>query len=889
MAVDKKKTTPSKKNTKSGNDSGTQKKKARLTKAEIDQLRMEEEIRNAEYIKKRNQTVALIVFAVSLLLFSIVLIPAAQGTVWHGIRGFIFGLFGYSGFILPCVLIYTALMMTLEKMKQSIVKKIIQGVLLVFFISAFMYVAGYKGELTFGADVKNEYMMFFDHSKIGWGIFGAIIGEALMMMGSSKAPAIAILIICIFLAFMFLTGFTLIRLYRSIEKPAKKIGDKIEQTKKERQEAADEADEDEEEEEKIAVQEAPEAPENGRRKGHLFVYGEEDLLDEENIPEEDENNQVTEEAETESTAEHQPAEDEVILPAADDEDAAVSEEENEADPEIQEIKDIFALAAEKQAAEEEKKLTKSEVESASADVAAEIAETQEEESNEDNYMLPPLDCLRMPVRNTRTASQADLKATADKLIEALHSFNVEASVVDVVPGPSVTRYELAPAPGVKISKFTGLADDLALHLAAPAGVRIEAPIPNKSAIGIEVPNRGRTTVTMREIVDSDIYSKATAKSKLNVALGKDIAGNIVCADLAKMPHLLIAGTTGSGKSVCLNAMIISILYNAKPSEVKLLLIDPKQVEFAVYNGIPHLLVPVVSDARKAAGALGWAVTEMLNRYKTFTDNGVRDIGSYNKLCETDETLQKMSQIVIVIDELSDLMSVAPSEVENAITRLAQMARAAGMHLVVATQRPSVDVITGLIKANIPSRVALSVSSQVDSRTILDASGAEKLLGLGDMLFCPVGTSKPHRVQGCYLSDEEIEKVVEFVKTQEATSYSDDIQQEIDKQALSAAPKKGAKEAEGGAVSDADREVILKAAELVIDNPDKASISSLQRHLSLGFAKAGRIMDALEEKGVVGPHAGSKPRKVLMTKAQWYEMNAMASSVPEDTEVTEDDE
>ena len=889
MAGDKKKTTTSKKNTNQKNEQGTTKKKARLTKAEIDQLRMEEEIRNAEYIKKRNQTVALIIFAVSLLLFSIVLIPTAQGTVWHGIRGFIFGLLGYSGFILPCVLIYTALMMTLEKMKQSIVKKIIQGILLVFFISAFMYVVGYKGEFVFGADIKNEYMLFFDHNKIGWGIFGAIIGEALMMMGSSKAPAIAILVICIFLSFMFLTGFTLIRLYKSIEKPAKKIGDKIEQSKKERQEAAEaEADEDDIEEE-IIDPETAEVHTEGRRKSHLFVYGEEDLLDEENIPEEDENNQVTEEAETESTAEHQPAEDEVILPAADDEEAAVSDTENEADPEIQEIKDIFALAAEKQAAEEEKKLTKSEVESASADVAAEIAESQEEENNEDNYMLPPLDCLRLPVRNTRTASQADLKATADKLIEALHSFNVEASVVDVVPGPSVTRYELAPAPGVKISKFTGLADDLALHLAAPAGVRIEAPIPNKSAIGIEVPNRGRTTVTMREIVDSDIYSKATAKSKLNVALGKDIAGNIVCADLAKMPHLLIAGTTGSGKSVCLNAMIISILYNAKPSEVKLLLIDPKQVEFAVYNGIPHLLVPVVSDARKAAGALGWAVTEMLNRYKTFTDNGVRDIGSYNKMCETDETLQKMSQIVIVIDELSDLMSVAPSEVENAITRLAQMARAAGMHLVVATQRPSVDVITGLIKANIPSRVALSVSSQVDSRTILDASGAEKLLGLGDMLFCPVGTSKPHRVQGCYLSDEEIEKVVEFVKTQEATSYSDDIQQEIDKQALSAAPKKGAKEADGGAVSDADKEVILKAAELVIDNPDKASISSLQRHLSLGFAKAGRIMDALEEKGVVGPHAGSKPRKVLMTKAQWYEMNAMASSSAEDTEVTEDDE
>ena len=493
----------------------------------------------------------------------------------------------------------------------------------------------------------------------------------------------------------------------------------------------------------------------------------------------------------------------------------------------------------------------------------------------------------MPVRNTQTASKEALKATADKLIDALNSFNVSASVVDVVPGPSVTRYELAPAPGVKISKFTGLADDLTLHLAAPAGIRIEAPIPNKSAIGVEVPNSNRTTVTMREIVDSDIYRGA--KSKLNVALGKDIAGNVVCVDLAKMPHLLVAGTTGSGKSVCLNSMIVSILYNAKPSEVKIILIDPKAVEFANYNGIPHLLVPVISDARKAAGALGWAVTEMINRYNTFTTNGVRDIGTYNKLCEKDESLQKMPQIVIIIDELSDLMSVAPSEVEGSITRLAQMARAAGMHLVVATQRPSVDVITGLIKANIPSRIALSVSSQVDSRTILDASGAEKLLGNGDMLFNPIGKTKPQRVQGCYLSDEEIQSVVEFVKTQETTSYSDDIQQEIDKQALAAAPKKGKDSEGGGQVSDADNEIIMKAAELVIDNPDKASISSLQRHLSLGFAKAGRIMDALEDKGIVGPSQGSKPRKVLMTKAQWYEMNAMAPSTPDSADGETDDE
>lgn len=868
MAEDKKKQSSSKKNTKQNTKktTKTQPKKKRPTKAELEQLRIEEEIRHAEYIKKRNQTFALIVFGISLMLFSIVLIPASQGTLWHSIRGFIFGLFGYSGFILPCVLIYTAIMMTLEKMEQSIGKKIAEGVLLVFFISAIMFVACHEGELNFSKDIKNEFMLYFDHSKIGWGIFGAFIGETLMLIGSSKAPAVAILTICIFLSFMFLTGFTLIKLYKGLEKPAKKISDKIDEARQDRVFHADELTE--------ANDSLDETPKR-KRKSHLYVYNENDLL----------TNEETEKASPESSAISSEAVDEIPEEITAEIEETVQEEKVDAD--IQEIRDIFALAAEKQAAEEEKKLTREEMQSESNIVAQEIAEATDN-SDEETYMLPPLDCLRLPVRNTRTASQADLKATADKLIDALHSFNVEAKVVDVVPGPSVTRYELSPAPGVKISKFTGLADDLALHLAAPAGVRIEAPIPNKSAIGIEVPNRGRTTVTMREIVDSDIYKKATSKSRLNVALGKDIAGNIVCADLAKMPHLLIAGTTGSGKSVCLNAMIVSILYNAKPSEVKILLIDPKQVEFAVYNGIPHLLVPVVSDARKAAGALGWAVTEMLNRYKTFTDNGVRDISSYNKLCENDDTLQKMCQIVIVIDELSDLMSVAPSEVENAITRLAQMARAAGMHLVVATQRPSVDVITGLIKANIPSRIALSVSSQVDSRTILDASGAEKLLGLGDMLFCPVGTSKPHRVQGCYLSDEEIENVVEFVKTQEKTSYSDDIQQEIDKQALSTAPKKGMKEADGSSVSEADREIILKAAELVIDNPDKASISSLQRHLSLGFAKAGRIMDALEEKGVVGPHAGSKPRKVLMTKAQWYEMNAMSPSEPNSNEVTNDE-
>ncbi len=842
-------------NTKNGKNTP---KKKKPTKAQLEQLRMEEEIQRAEYIKKRNQAIALVLMGAGLIFLSIVLIPASDGTVWTSLRGVIFGLFGVSGFLLPLIMIYTAVMLTFEKIQKSFGVKLAEGLLLILFLSALMYVIFYNGDISFSKDVKEEFMNYFSYRKFGWGFFAAFIGETLMLIGSSKAPAIAILLIAVFLSFMFLTGFTLIKLYGSIEKPARKVEEKIERAKQEN--IFDRNYEDE-------IEKETRKP----RKSHLYVYSEKDLLSDEDRNE-NAGKVHKEDPVKESVQEEKENSGEAYAENKDSQDNF--------------IKDIFAVAEERQKQQEEKKLSKSEIEEEQQNVASEIDEAKEEKEN-DNYILPPLSCLRLPEKNSRAASQADLRATAEKLIGALKSFNVEASVTDVVPGPSVTRYEVAPAPGVKISKFTGLADDLALHLAAPAGVRIEAPIPNKSAIGIEIPNRGRTTVTMREIVDSDIYRKS--HSKLNVALGKDIAGNVVCADLAKMPHLLIAGTTGSGKSVCLNAMIVSLLYNAKPSEVKLLLIDPKQVEFSVYNGIPHLLVPVVSDARKAAGALGWAVTEMLNRYKTLNDNGVRDIGAYNDLCDQDETKQKMSQIVIVIDELSDLMSVAPSEVEGSITRLAQMARAAGMHLVVATQRPSVDVITGLIKANIPSRIALSVSSQVDSRTIIDAAGAEKLLGLGDMLFYPVGMSKPLRVQGCYLSDSEIEKVVDFVKTQEATAYDDDIQQEIEKQALSAAPKKSSKDSEGASVSDADNEIIMKAAELVIKTPEKASISSLQRSLSLGFAKAGRIMDALEAKGVVGPHAGSKPRKVLMTMAQWYEMNAMSPDMASDEDTGENED
>ena len=490
-----------------------------------------------------------------------------------------------------------------------------------------------------------------------------------------------------------------------------------------------------------------------------------------------------------------------------------------------------------------------------------------------DYALPPYDCLEQPKAADSFNYSEELKANARKLVDTLKSFGVETKIVDISRGPAVTRYELQPSAGVRINRISNLADDIALNLAA-SGVRIEAPIPNKAAVGIEIPNRTRTMVTLREIIETPAFQQA--KSKLNVALGKDIAGNITCADLARMPHLLIAGTTGSGKSVCLNSMIVSILYNAHPDEVKLLMIDPKKVELSIYNGIPHLLVPVVSDPRKASGALGWAVTEMLNRYKLFADNNVRDMAGYNKLCKKDPEKSPLPSVVIFIDELSDLMMAAPNEVEDSICRLAQMARAAGMHLVIATQRPSVDVITGIIKANIPSRIALSVSSQVDSRTILDMSGAEKLLGNGDMLFSPVGTSKPVRIQGCFLSDDEVESVVEFIKGQEKAEYDDEVIQEIDRQAA-AEKKKGGGAADAESDGDSD-EMLPKAIEVVVE-AQMASTTLLQRRLRLGYARAARLVDELESRGIVGPFEGSKPRKVLISKQQWLEMNAMSDEMP----------
>jgi S-DNA-T family DNA segregation ATPase FtsK/SpoIIIE len=495
------------------------------------------------------------------------------------------------------------------------------------------------------------------------------------------------------------------------------------------------------------------------------------------------------------------------------------------------------------------------------------------------YQAPPLSCLSAPRSAGAQPDKGEEDMIARKLVYTLESFGVAVELVGRSRGPAVTRYELRPAEGVKISKITSLADDIALRLAATK-VRIEAPIPGKPAVGVEVPNRVRAIVSMRELVDSDTYRAGAAKSKLTVALGKDIVGDLVCADLAKLPHLLIAGTTGSGKSVCMNALILSLMFNASPEDVKLVMVDPKQVEFNVYSGIPHLLVPVVNDPLKAAGALGWAVNEMEKRYTTISEQNVRDIDSYNNIADMQKgDLKHLPRVVIFIDELSDLMMVAPSDVEDSIQRLAQKGRAAGMHLVVSTQRPSVDVITGVIKSNLPGRIALSVASQIDSRTIINSMGAEQLLGNGDMLFSMNGGNNAIRVQGCYVSDAEVRKVVSFVKEKDPSreGYDDGVWEEIDRFAAQAA--RGKKRGGGfdlSAEDDAgDDDPMLDAAIEVVVNAQLASTTMLQKKLKLGYARASRLVDLLEDRGVVGPPEGAKPRKVLMSHAQWQEYMAMA--------------
>ena len=518
-----------------------------------------------------------------------------------------------------------------------------------------------------------------------------------------------------------------------------------------------------------------------------------------------------------------------------------------------------------------------EVESAAQEVSQAIE--QELAQGEEAYRYPPITLLEENHADNCTEVGAELRNNSRRLAEALRSFGVDAAAGDVVHGPSVTRYEFTLEQGVKLSKITNLSDDIALALGA-SGVRV-APVPNKiSVVGIEVPNRTVTAVRIRDVIESREFTRHP--SSVAFAVGKDIGGNSIVGNIAKLPHVLIAGTTGSGKSVCTNSLIVSILYKSTPDEVRFIMVDPKMVELAPYNGIPHLLIPVVTDPKKAAGALQWAVFEMMKRYKMFSEKGVKDLAGYNALAEVDEDVKKLPTVVVVIDELADLMLVAAKEVEESICRVAQMGRAAGMHLVVATQRPSADVITGLMKANIPSRIAFAVASSMESRIILDTPGAEKLVGKGDMLYAPLGDSKPTRVQGCFITPEEIERVVAFVKDAAGEAhYDQDVIEKI-QQAVDAKSDKGKASPTDGAADGDDGDELLPAAVEVVLETGQASVSMLQRRLKLGYSRAARLVDQMEERGYVGPFEGSKPRQLLITREKWQELQMAKGAAPAET-------
>ncbi len=524
-------------------------------------------------------------------------------------------------------------------------------------------------------------------------------------------------------------------------------------------------------------------------------------------------------------------------------------------------------------AETEPKLTKAGIAKEQAEIARQAEQGMA--ADESDYQFPPLSLLNCAAPGNLVDSGAEQRETRERLETAIRSFGINVEVSNIVHGPSVTRYEIELEAGVKLNKLTNLADDIALSLGA-SGVRI-APIPNKiSTVGIEVPNRHVSTVYLRDIIDSDEFKNA--KSKLTFAIGKNISGEAVVGNISKLPHMLVAGTTGSGKSVCLNSLILSILYKAKPDEVKFIMVDPKMVEFKIYNGIPHLLIPVVTEAKKAAGALQWAVTEMMKRYRLFSETNARDLAGYNAACRAseDENMTPLPQIVVVIDELADLMMVAAKEVEESICRVAQMGRAAGVHLVIATQSPRADVITGLMKANIPSRIALKVSSGLESRIILDSGGnAEALMGNGDMLYAPIGTSKPVRIQGTWVSDEEREAIVEFLKNSGTAEYAEDVIDQIEK----AAAGKDAQKSEPEQADSSDYDELLPQAVDVVLEMGQASVSMLQRKLKLGYSRAARIVDQMEEIGVVGPFEGAKPRPLLITRQQWQEMQFINGTAP----------
>lgn len=766
------------------------------------------------------------------------------GFVGDAVSSVLFGLFGTIAYIIP-ILLFIGIAFVISNKGNSIayIKTAAGAGFTLMVCTLFQLI---MNEYTAGTRLFSYYKISSMH-KDGGGLLGGIVVSAL-------CPAIGVIgtyVIVIILCIICLVIITEKSFIRGVKKGSEKAYSSAKQDAKKRKEQA------ELRREKRAQEREQKAAEKERKRKDNTVSGV--SFDTTLVKKSPEMREIT------------PPEDVPDLfaeeiPSYDGREAEVSKNIvpdditiNRAQPIMEEEAPIPEPVPEKRKTKESKK----QVETATANVEQEIKKSEEKRAKE--YVFPPLSLLKHG-KKSGGDSDAHLRQTAMKLQQTLQNFNVNVTVTNVSCGPSVTRYELQPEQGVKVSKIVGLADDIKLNLAA-ADIRIEAPIPGKAAVGIEVPNKENTAVMLRDLLETDEFQNH--ESKIAFAAGRDIAGKVVVADIMKMPHVLIAGATGSGKSVCINTLIMSILYKADPKDVKLIMIDPKVVELSVYNGIPHLMIPVVTDPKKAAGALNWAVAEMMKRYDLFAQYNVRDLKGYNAKVETVEAIEeegkpeKLPQIVIIVDEFADLMMVAPGEVEESICRLAQLARAAGIHLVLATQRPSVNVITGLIKANMPSRIAFSVSSGVDSRTIIDMNGAEKLLGKGDMLFYPAGYQKPARVQGAFVSDKEVQAVVDFlVKNSESVQYNEEITNHVNSASVAA----------GGTVSgnsgaDDQDAYFVDAGKFIIEK-DKASIGMLQRVFKIGFNRAARIMDQLAEAGVVGEEEGTKPRKVLMSMEQF---------------------
>ena len=789
---------------------------------------------------KKTNKIDINVAVVFMLLISIllaILIYTKSGYIGEHLSPILGGIMGAIKFIIPIGTFLIAIYMTTED-KEYLISKLIQYGIFLLCIATMLSVFQFSnGNININSEVSEATKKGYELGTLnnGGGAIGTAIASVLIgLLGEVGTVILCIGVAAILLVFMF--GI----------KPAELIADYIERKREDR------------EDRRIEKMETNVERKSTRRKSEETLPERKETKRERRLREKEEQRR-----EAEALAEQL-----TINLNDDEEDAKKDKKQRKRGNKDDGIIPFSINGRVKNNAD--KKSNPDEIE---ANLFKAEQETKEEKVKQvlqlehtitvedEHYEFPPVQLLSEGEKKGVKGGKKAVADTAAKLQKTLYSFGVSAKVENVSVGPAITRYELKPAEGVRVSKIANLADDIALNLAAET-IRIEAPIPGKQAVGIEVPNKENEIVHLRDIIDCDEFKNH--KSKLAFALGKDVAGQAVVTDIAKMPHVLIAGATGSGKSVCINTLIASIIYKAKPSEVKLVMVDPKVVELSVYNGIPHLLIPVVTDPKKAAGALAWAVQEMVNRYSLFASKNVRDIKGYNEALDEEGEGQKLPQIVIIIDELSDLMMVSPKDVEDSICRLAQMARAAGMHLVIATQRPSVDVITGIIKANVPSRISFAVSSQVDSRTILDMAGAEKLLGKGDMLFYPSGAPKPVRIQGAFISDKEVEKVVDFIKNNGEATYNDEIIKQIEN------ANSTDKELDESDENDNTDELLMDAIDVVVET-GQASTSFIQRRFKVGYARAGRIIDQMEERGIISGFQGSKPREVLISKERWEEL------------------